>query len=218
VEVFKILANRQLAEYSGSDKYINISKNTTFQNIFTSILNSDIKSINNKSIRQENKGQTKNLHFEIEDIILKKSYNVFFAKGSRELRLQLTKYVDSRKIIPGDLITVIIDINNQNCNIKIKSESLYRYMLERKSKKEDMYRIFTEYPQGQNNAGVTTSTYTSDYLKNFNIKNLNMLSRFGKSEIKFTTYSSKGCKLDYIGIPHNKDLQIDCFNDIKDIV
>ena len=218
MEVFKILANRQLAEYSGSDKYINISKNTTFQNIFTSILNSDIKSINNKSIRQENKGQTNNLHFEIEDIILKKSYNVFLAKGSRELRLQLTKYVDYRKIIPGDLITVIIDINNQNCNIKIKSESLYRYVLERKSKKEDMYRIFTEYPQGQNNAGVTTSTYTSDYLKNLNIENLNMLSRFGKSEIEFTTYNSKGCKLDYIGIPHNKDLQIDCFNDIKDIV
>lgn len=216
--VFKILANRQLCEYSGSDKYINISKNETFQQVFTDILSSKISTINNKPICNEIKGKTTNLHFEITDIILNKSYKVFFANGTRELRLQLTKYVDSRKVIPGDIITLIIKISETNCNIHIKSESLYRYVLERKSKQIDKYRIFTEYPQGTNNAGITVSKYTDSHLQNFNVLNQNEVMRFGKSETEFSTYNLSECTSDYIGVPHNKNLEVDSFNDIEEII
>jgi len=214
---FSILANRQLAGYAGSDKYINISSNEMLNTLFTSSLNSTVVTINNKDIRIETKGKTTNIHFTIVDKLLDQEYQSFFAKGDRELRLQLTNYVNSEKVIPGDIITLVIEDLNTNYNIYIKSESIYKYVLEKKAG-ENKYRILIEKPHETSNCGITTSEFTDAYLSKFNILKANEVMTFGKDKTEFNIYTLENCISKYIGVPYNINLQCDCFEDIEEIL
>lgn len=215
--VYKILANRQLAGYAGSDKYINVSGNTEYQEIFSAIESGDITSINGKSLREEEKGKTKNIHFIIEDRLLNKKYDAFLAK-SNELRLQLTNYVNSEKIIPGDIITLVIKRSDTDCKMYIKSDRLYKYVLEKKSQYINKYRILIESPRSTGNCGKTVSDLTDGYLSNYNIENTGECLTFGKDPTEFNVYVCENCDKKYIGIPFYTNLQIDCFNDIEEIM
>jgi hypothetical protein len=216
--IFKTLANRQLTEYSGSDKYINVSSEDIFNNIFNNVLNGTILTINNKDIRQELKGSTTNIHFVTYDKILNKTHNTFLAKGTRELRYQLTRYIDSEKIIPGDIISIFIDYQETNCDIQIKSESLYKYVLERKSQSDHRYRLLIEQPNGSNNAGIIPLGSTNDFLSKFGIEKLDETTTFGRSQTQFTLYSFENCNKHFIGIPYDINLECDCFDNIEEIL
>lgn len=214
---FKILANRQLAGYAGSDKYINISSNEVLSNLFASLLNGTVLKINNKDIRIETKGKTTNIHFTIVDKLLDQEYKSFFAKSDRELRLQLTNYVNSEKVIPGDIITLIIELSDNNCNFYIKCDSIYKYVLEKKAG-ENKYRILIEQPHETSNCGITTSEYTDTYLSKFSILKSDEVMTFGKDKTEFNIYTLEDCDSKYIGVPYNTDLQCDCFEDIEEIL
>lgn len=216
--IYKTLANRQLCEYSGSDKYINVSAVEIFNQIFNDSQSGIINTINNEPIRFTTKGATTNLHFITKDKILNKNYNTFFARGERELRYQLTRYVDDEKTIPGDLVIIYIDIIGSNCNINVEISSIYKYVLERKSRPDNRYRILIEYPQGTNNAQITTSQNTAAYLARFNIVVLPNSVTFGKSSTLFSTYMLNDCTADFIGVPYNINLECDYFNTIEEII
>lgn len=215
--IYKVLANRQLAQYNSDDKNINVSseKKYIFQTVIQNILDKKITSINHKELKIARNGETQAIAFTIEDIVLKESFSAYFAKSPRELRLQLKMYVENRKIIPGDVITIYIEVNEPNCNIKIKSDSMYRYVLERKSKTTAKYRIMTEFPESKNNAGITVSKYTNNYLKSFKIDKLEESIAFGKTD--FTAYSLDGIDTKYICVPHDKNLELNCFETIDGI-
>lgn len=217
MNVYKVLANRQLAGYAGSDKYINISSNEVLNNLFASLLNGTVMAINNKEISIETKGKTTNIHFTIVDKLLNQEYKSFFAKGDRELRLQLTNYVNSKKVIPGDIITLIIEISGNNCNFYIKSDPIYKYVLEKKAGK-NKYRILIEKPHETSNCGITTSEFTDTYLSKFNILKSDEVMTFGKDKTEFNIYTLENCNSKYIGVPYNTDLQCDCFEDIEEIL
>lgn len=212
----KVIGNRQLAQYNSDDRNINVSNKRMFPDIFKDILSHVITTINNEPITIDVHGDTTTVDFTIIDKLLDKSYSSYFAKNPRELRLQLLEYVEDRKIIPGDIITIYIERSNSNCNIEIKSDSFYRYVLERKSQKDIRYRVFTEFPRGTNNAGITVSEYTDEYLDSFNIEKLDETVAFGSTE--FTAYSLEGCTSKYIGVPHDKNLELNCFDDIEEIL
>ncbi|MDX4062194.1 hypothetical protein Q6A90_07405 [Aliarcobacter skirrowii] len=216
--IFKTVANRQLCEYSGSDKYINVTSEEIFNKIFDGILDGSITSINSTTVNVEAKGKTTNIHFTTVDKILNKEYDTFFAKGTRELRYQLTKYVHLEKIIPGDIISIFITENGSNYDISIKSESIYKYILERKSRADNRYRIMTEHPNGSNNAGIAPDEYTNEYLSKFGIKKLEETITFGKSPTEFTLYSSDNCNKTFIGVPYNTTLECDCFDKTEEII
>ncbi|RXI45767.1 hypothetical protein CRU99_03465 [Malaciobacter mytili] len=213
---YKILANRQLTEYSGSDKYINVSSIDILNEVFDDIQSGKITTINSKNLKVEVKGKTTNIHFLTKDVILDTEYKTFFAKGSRELRYQLTNYVHDRHVIPGDIITILIEKDDTNCDIKIKSESIYKYVLERKSKGDNRYRLMIEHPTGTNNAGVTSNEFTNEYLSKFGIKKLDETATFGKSITEFTLYSLDGCDKNYIGVPY-MNFECDCFDNAEEI-
>lgn len=216
MNIYKILANRQLTEYSGSDKYINVSSIDIFSEIFDDIQSGKITTINSKDLKVEIKGKTTNIHFFTKDVILDNEYKTFLAKGSRELRYQLTNYVHERHVVPGDIITIAIEKNGTNCDVKIKSESIYKYVLERKSKSDVRYRLMIEHPNGSNNAGVTPNEFTNEYLSKFGIKKLDETTTFGKSSTKFTLYSLDGCNKEYIGVPY-MNFECDCFDNVEEI-
>lgn len=215
MSVFKILANRQLAGYAGSDKYINISSNEALARLFTSLLNGTVVTINKKEIRKETKGNTTNIHFTLIDKLLNQEYPSFFAKSDRELRFQLTNYVNSEKVIPGDIITLIVDISVNNCNINIKSDSIYKYVLEKKAG-ENKYRILIEQPHETSNCGITTSEFTDTYLSKFNILKSDEVMTFGKDKTEFNIYTLENCNSKYIGVPYNTYLQCDYFENIEE--
>jgi len=214
--IFKVVANRQLAQYNSDDRNINVSSRNICQDIFQNILDDKITTINNEDVHVDTHGATKTINFNIKDKLLNKYFASYFSKSPRELRLQLLEYVEKRKIIPGDIITIYIEINNTNCDIQIKSDSIYRYVLERKSQRNIKYRIFIEFPNGTNNAGITDSKYTDEYLKLFNIEKLDEPIGFGSTE--FTAYILSGCTSKYIGVPHNKNLKINSFDNIEEII
>ena len=214
---YKVLANRQLAGYAGSDKYINVSGNIECHDVFSAIESAQIRSINSIEVREEEKGRTKNIHFVIEDKLLNKKYKAFFAK-SNELRLQLTNYVNSEKIIPGDIITLVIERLDTDCKVYIKSDRLYKYVLEKKSQQINKYRVLIQHPRSTANSGVTISDNTEDYLSLFLINKTEETLTFGKDPANFDVYISENCNKKYIGIPFNTSLGIDCFNDVEEMM
>jgi len=215
---YRILANRQLTGYAGGDKYINVSKNTECQTVFTSLISREITTINGQSITIEQKGGTTNIHFKIQDKLLNTQYDAFFALGTRELRLQLTNYINTEKIIPGDIMTIMCEQIDTDYKIYIKSERLYQYVLEKKSQHINKYRILIQYPKETANCGVTTSDNTEGYLSLFSIRKINETLTFGKDPANFDVYISENCEKKYIGVPFNTDLEIDCFNNIEEII
>lgn len=216
MEVLKFLANRQLAQYNSDDRNINISSKEIFQNIFQNILDNNILTINNQPIEIRNRGATNRIDFKIEDLVLNKLFIAYFARSPRELRLQLLEYVEERKIIPGDIIILYIETIGTNCNIRIKSDSLYKYVLERKSQRDVRYRIVIEYPDGTRNAQITTTNTTTDYLSFFNINVLDEVIEWGLTN--FTAYHKEDCASKYIGVPYDKSLLVDYFDNIEEIL
>ena len=191
MEVLKILANRQLAQYNSDDRNINVSSKKVFQNIFQNILDKNILTINSQPISLIEHGATQRIDFQIQDLLLDELFPSYFARSPRELRLQLLEYVEKRKIIPGDIILLYIEITNTNCNIQIKSDSLYKYVLERKSKQDIRYRVMIEYPEGTRNAQITTTDSTMEYLSSFGINNLEEEIEWGLAS--FTAYTKTDC-------------------------
>ncbi|EIF51379.1 hypothetical protein [Sulfurovum sp. AR] len=143
---------------------------------------------------------------------------LFFAKGSRELRYQLTKYVQLEQIIPGDIISIFIVEDGSNYNISIKSESIYKYILERKSRSDNRYRLMIEHPNSSNNAGIVPNEFTDVYLSKFGIDKLDETITFGKSSTQFTLYSLENCNKTFIGVPYDTTLECDCFDKAEEII
>ena len=216
MEVLKILANRQLAQYNSDDRNINVSSKEVFQNIFQNIVDKNILTINSQPISLTEHGATQRIDFQIQDLLLNELFPSYFAHSPRELRLQLLEYVEKRKIIPGDIIILYIEVVNTNCNIQIKSDSLYKYVLERKSKQDTRYRVMIEYPEGTRNAQITTTEFTTEYLSFFGIDNLEEEIEWGLTN--FTAYTRKDCTSKYIGVPYNKQLLVDYFDDIEEML
>lgn len=216
MEVLKFLANRQLAQYNSDDRNINVSSKEILQNLFQNILDKNILTINNQPINIKERGETKRIDFQIKDSLLNELFPAYFARSPRELRLQLLEYVEQRKIIPGDIIFLYVEIINTNCNIQIKSDTLYKYVLERKSKQDVRYRVMIEYPEGTRNAQITTTDTTPEYLSFFNINVLNEVIEWGLTN--FTAYRKEGYSGKYIGVPYNKSLTVDYFENIEEIL
>ena len=210
------MANRQLSQYNSDDRNINISSKEIFQEIFQYIIDKNITSINNQKISIKVRGATNRIDFLIKDLLLKKTFTAYLARSPRELRLQLLDYVEDRKIIPGDVITLFVEVIGSNCNIQIKSESLYLYVLERKSLSDRRYRVLIEHPDGIRNAQITTSDDTDSYLAFFNIIKSNEDINWGSTS--FSAYIASSAKFKYIGVPYNKSLQLDYFDDIEDVL
>ena len=216
----KIIANRQLSQYNSDDKNINISKHIFLKKLFEKIYSGNFSTINNESIDIKKNGKTRRIDFQIEDIILGNKYNVYFDYSPRELRLQLRTYVVDREIIPGDIITICVSEDKGNCIIKIKSKSIYKYVLERKTVTDPRYRVFIDLPENDNNAGITVTNKTEEYLKKFNIYKTSKKIPFGKEDkiVMFNGYYFEKCNTKYIGVPYQENLKIDFFNEIEEIL
>jgi hypothetical protein len=220
--IIKVIANRQLTQYNSDDKNINVTKYNFMQELFENVYsNSDI-TLNNETVEITQNGDTRRIDFLIEDIILNKKYAVYFARSSRELRLQLRTYVVDREIIPGDVVTLYVEYeeDKNNVSLKIKSETIYKYVLERKTVNDSRYRVFIDLPENTNNAGITVTENTEEFLKKFNIEKTENQIPFGKGDkvVMFTGYTFNNCNTKYIGVPYNINLEPDCFDEIEEIL
>jgi hypothetical protein len=220
LQLVKTIANRQLTQYNSDDKNINVTKYDFIQELFEEVYNNPSITINNELVEIKQNGDTRRINFLIEDIILNKRYEVYFARSPRELRLQLRTYVVDREIIPGDIVTLYLEYNHNNYNFKIKSETIYKYVLERKSVTDNRYRVITDLPESTNNAGITVTENTEEYLKKFDVVRINEKIPFGKGEkiVMFDGYNFNNCNTKYIGIPYNFNLTPDCFDEIEEIL
>ncbi|MCT7642622.1 hypothetical protein [Aliarcobacter butzleri] len=218
--VVRTIANRQLTQYNSDDKNINVTKYDFMQELFEEIYNNPSTTINNERVEVKQNGETRRIDFLIEDIILNKKYEVYFARSPRELRLQLRTYVVDREIIPGDIVTLYVEYEHNNYNLKIKSETIYKYVLERKTVEDNRYRVFIDKPENTNNAGITVTENTKDYLNKFGIKKTDEQIPFGKGEkvVMFDGYKFSNCNTKYIGVPYDFGLEVDCFDEIEEIL
>lgn len=218
----KTIANRQLTQYNSDDKNINVTKYDFIKELFEKVYTNKTITVNKESVIIKQNGDTKRIDFKIEDIILNKKHEVYLAMSPRELRLQLRTYVVDREIIPGDIVTLYIEYEEKenNYNLKIKSETIYKYVLERKTVTDNRYRVFIDLPESANNAGITVTKNTEEYLKKFGVVKINEKIPFGKGEkiVMFDGYNFNNCNTKYIGIPYDFNLTPDCFNEIEEIL
>lgn len=209
--IYKFLATRQLCAFSGSDKYINLNQNQEVHNLYDSIQNGTITHVNSEVAISEPNNDI--VRFKIKDRILNKSFDMHIKKQSDGMRFTLTNYVNYSKIVPGQVLSLDIQINGSLCEIFIEYKELYKYVLE-KHTRENLYRIMSDNPP----TGFTTITdNTNEFLTNFEIiaTNDNSNSWNGNRCHGFTTdrYTSK-----YIGIPFSTELDCDEFDRIEDIL
>lgn len=209
--IYKFLATRQLCAFSGSDKYINLNQKREVHNLYDSIQNGTITHVNSEVAISEPTSDI--VRFKIKDRILNKSFDMHIKKQSDGLRFTLTNYVNYTKLVPGQVLSLDIQITGNSCEIFIEYKELYKYVLE-KHTSQNLYRIMSDNPP----PGFTTITdNTNEFLTNFEIiaTNDNSHSWNGSRCYSFRTdrYVRK-----YIGIPFSTELESDEFNRIEDIL
>ncbi|QCI27606.1 hypothetical protein [Caminibacter pacificus] len=216
----RVIANRQLCGWAGSDKYINVTNSKVFQKLWEKAKNGKITKINGSDIKIENKGGSSKVSCSIIDVVKGKTYeskSIYLTlreQPNNELRFQLTSYVNDNNIMPRDIIEIFIIFDNQNCHIKIKIDYFFKYILEKYPKKpeENLYRILID------NSPNGHDYINENFLNNFNISKTNEKGKFGNSKTEFTLFEVQGCGKQYIGVPYDGKLQLHCFDKLEEIL
>jgi hypothetical protein len=216
VAIYKFLVTRQLAGYSG-DKYINVNRINDFNTLYNRIIDpTDILTVNAEPTEAD--GIRNWAVFKISDRLLNQSFEVHIVKNQIDgLRLTLTNYINFMKTTPSQLLIIELIFNDDNCSLYVKSESIYKYILE-KHQRHNVYRIIMdEVPTNYTQSIESISANTNEYLEHFGILAVPN-TRYRWKQTEFNCYQAENSSKKYIGVPYTTALPCDYFDNIEEII
>lgn len=204
----KIIADRKMCGYSGTDCYIDLKNVNNFKDIWSQINIDTITTINSEPIVKD-AGLFK---FNLIDNFTKKKYESNIADLGKSIRFRITNYSKDINLTPSNILYITMDINGSNCNLGIKLENLYKYILKKVPRTDDKYYLVEEHEREE-----TIVTFET-YLNEFELSLVGTSLPIGKSQLTYEMYTLNDCRKKYIGIPFDTNLEVDCFNEIEEIL
>ncbi|MGJ0310676.1 hypothetical protein [Aliarcobacter cryaerophilus] len=215
--IFKYLITRQLAGYSG-DFYINVNHEPMFHTLYDQIMDGSISEVNGSVPTADVPGFK--ARFNIIDKLINKSFNIHIKKNASDgLRFTLTPYIKHMSSTPSQILIIDLSFEATRCNIYIKSECYYKYILE-KHQVQNKYRIIMAEVPTDAYSGIERLTENTDpYLAEFNIINTGDRSLKWQSTY-FNSYEAIDYNKKYIGVPYTNKygLVCDSFDRIEEIL
>jgi hypothetical protein len=206
---YTIVADRKMSGCTGNDLYVEFKNVEHFKDIWTQVDTGIITTINNEIVTR----QGNMIKFQLVDNFTKKKYSSNIGNISNGIRFRITDYSNAIDLLPSQILYITMDINGSNCDLCIKAEWFYKYILKRVPGETDKYYLEEEHCDKMN-----PSTTLNNYLNQFNINLAGRSHHIGRSQITYQMYNLTGCRNKYIGVPFDTSLEVDCFNEIEEIL
>lgn len=206
------MATRQLTGFSGSDLYINLNSENSIIQLYNAIMDNTVTSVNGRDTRKDT--QSEQVFFTIHESMSNEYYEIHIKKQTDGYWFRLTPYIKKNLTLPGEFFVIDIKFDNTNCNLNIRKEELYKYILHRHPRVKERYKIMSDNPP---NNRQTITTETEQYLSNYSILPTHDNSlKWGRDHSYSYTASNYSKK--YIGVPYDSSLPCDEFDDIGEII
>lgn len=206
---YTIVADRKMSGCTGNDLYVEFKNVEYFKDIWTLVDTGAITTINNEVVTK----QGTIIKFQLVDSFTKKKYSSNIGNISNGIRFRITDYSNEIDLLPSQILCITMDINGSNCDLCIKAEWFYKYILKRVPGETDKYYLEEEHCDKMN-----LSSTLNNYLNQFSINLLGQSDPIGRSKIIYQMYSLAACRSKYIGVPFDTNLEVDCFDKIEEIL
>ncbi|EIF51386.1 two component transcriptional regulator [Sulfurovum sp. AR] len=223
MEQFIVKADRKMSNCTQykSDPYIELKNVENFKDIWPQLNFGIIKTINNKKPNRES-GSDK-FEFTLIDTYTDKEYTANISKVSNGIRFRISAFSEYMDLLPSQFIVITMHKEASNCNIGIRAGGFYKYLLKKvqKSKTAKKTKDQTEnkyYIEEEECSKMTLSSNVSEYLLQFGIVQSGRTVPKGKENFEYQMYEFEGCTKDYIGVPFNTILDVDCFDDFEEVL
>lgn len=203
-----MIADRKMAGLTG-DQYIDLNLNNDFSELHGLLEDNSIQSINQHLVYKDDAKWI----IKIVDYFTNEIYEANIVLFGNSTRFRIQNYANSTKLYAGEVVFLIMEINGTDCDLRIGTECLYKYTFKKYGN-----NLFILLSEGKH-FSETINQEIEDYFITRNIIPTPNFVEIGKPikgiRRRHKLYQIDFGNTDFIGLPYDRDLNIDCFDDIE---